>query len=159
MRKAGRSEGKQRLKDIVFFEGSSQPCCYPTNFLDPRGRPTVTVGSDHYFCTCCLYIRLSQHFKIFQNKTKFKWKHCFLLWDCGSGRMDHWWHTCLAFSYWIEKLSIFTLHFYVHMLISWLLLLKYKCYVGLFWWKDAVIIIFLMVWWYDWVLNIFMQMF
>ena len=24
--------------------------------IDPRGRPTVTAGSDHYFRTCCLYV-------------------------------------------------------------------------------------------------------
>ena len=24
--------------------------------VDPRGRPVVTADSDHYFCTCCLYV-------------------------------------------------------------------------------------------------------
>ena len=28
--------------------------------IDPRGRPTVTAGSDHYFHTCCLSIRRSK---------------------------------------------------------------------------------------------------
>ena len=31
---------------------------FPPN-IDPRGRPTVTAGSGHYFRTCCLYVRLS----------------------------------------------------------------------------------------------------
>ena len=26
-------------------------------FFDPRGRPTITAGGDHYFRTCCLYVR------------------------------------------------------------------------------------------------------
>ena len=25
--------------------------------IDPLGRPKVTAGSDHYFRTCCLYVR------------------------------------------------------------------------------------------------------
>ena len=36
--------------------------------IDPRGRPTVTAGSDHYFRTCCLYIRPSV--PTFQNLAK-----------------------------------------------------------------------------------------
>ena len=43
-------------------------------YIDPRSRPTVTAGSDHYFCTCCLSVRPSPLFKISNNKTKFKRK-------------------------------------------------------------------------------------
>ena len=35
------------------------------SFFDPRGRPIVTASSDHYFRTCCLYVRPT-----FQNLTK-----------------------------------------------------------------------------------------
>ena len=41
-------------------------------YFDPRGRPTVTAGSDHYFRTCCLSVR--PHFSKqnqFQAKTMF----------------------------------------------------------------------------------------
>ena len=39
--------------------------------IDPRGRPTVTAGSDLYFRTCCLSVRPSPLFKISQkSKTK-----------------------------------------------------------------------------------------
>ena len=30
-----------------------------TAFVDPRGQPTVTAGSDNYFRTCRLYVLLS----------------------------------------------------------------------------------------------------
>ena len=31
--------------------------------IDPRDRPTVTAGSDHYFCACCPFVRPSPLFK------------------------------------------------------------------------------------------------
>ena len=37
-------------------------------FVDPRGRPTVTPGSDHYFARVVCTIRPSPLFKISQNK-------------------------------------------------------------------------------------------
>ena len=41
-----------------------------TNF-DPRGRPTVPAGSDHYFRTCCPYIRhYVAYVPTFQNLAK-----------------------------------------------------------------------------------------
>ena len=48
------------------------------SFFDPRGRPTVTAGSVHYFRPWCLYFRLSPLFKIVQkklinNSDRFKW--------------------------------------------------------------------------------------
>ena len=62
-------------------------------YIDPLGRPTVTAGSDHCFCTCHPFVRPS--FPTFQNiqaKTMFAWR------DCGSGRVDHWWHlSCKLF--------------------------------------------------------------
>ena len=41
--------------------------------FDPLGRPTVTAGSDHCFCTCRTYVCSSLLFKTkqFQAKTKF----------------------------------------------------------------------------------------
>ena len=42
------------------------------NNIDPRGRPTVTTGSDHYFRKRCLYVRPPPLFNISQNKTNFK---------------------------------------------------------------------------------------
>ena len=37
-------------------------------FVDPRGQPTVTAGSDHYLPTCCLSVRPSV--PTFQNLAK-----------------------------------------------------------------------------------------
>ena len=51
--------------------------------VDPRGRPTVTAGNDHYFRTCCLYVRPSVRpsplLKISQNKTKVQAKLVFVI--------------------------------------------------------------------------------
>ena len=54
---------------------------------DPRGRPTVTAGRNHCFCTSRPFLRPS--IPTFQNKTKFKQKQCLLLaklwvWPSGS---------------------------------------------------------------------------
>ena len=38
-------------------------------YIDPRGRPTVTAGSDHCFCTCRPFVR--PHFSK-QSKTQAK---------------------------------------------------------------------------------------
>ena len=64
-------------------------------FIDPRGRPTVTAGSDHCFHTWCLYVRPSPLFKMSQNKTKqISSENSDRYWrDCGSVHVDHWWHT------------------------------------------------------------------
>ena len=34
-----------------------------STWIDPLGRPTIPAGSDHYFGTCCPYVRLSPLFK------------------------------------------------------------------------------------------------
>ena len=39
---------------------------------DPRGRTTVTTGSDHYFHMWCLYVRTSPLFEIKQNNFQVK---------------------------------------------------------------------------------------
>ena len=57
---------KSNLFQISIVECVSW-CCL--TFV-PRGRPTVTAGSDHYFHTCCLSVRPSV--KISQRKTNFK---------------------------------------------------------------------------------------
>ena len=66
--------------------------------VDLRGWPTVTAINDHYFRTCCLYVRTSvcpfPLFKITQNKTKER--IVIATGYCGSGRVDHWCHTCLV---------------------------------------------------------------
>ena len=57
--------------------------------IDPRGRPKVTADSDHCFCTCRPFIRPSPLFKTKQMSSENNvhyWR------DCGSGRVDHWWH-------------------------------------------------------------------
>ena len=41
---------------------------FQESIFDPRGRPTVMAGSDHYFRTCCLYVRPSV--PTFQNLAK-----------------------------------------------------------------------------------------
>ena len=38
------------------------------NFFDPRGCHTVTAGNDHYFRTCCLYVRPYPHSKSHKRK-------------------------------------------------------------------------------------------
>ena len=50
-------------------------------YIDPRGRPTVTAGSNHCFCTCRPFVRPSVRPSVptFQNKTNFKQKQCLLL--------------------------------------------------------------------------------
>ena len=48
--------------------------------IDPLGQPTVTVGRDHCFRTCCPSVRLSPLFK--SRKTKQR-KQCSLLRDYG----------------------------------------------------------------------------
>ena len=57
------------------------------DIFDPRGRPTVTAGSDHCFCTCRPFVR--QSVLTFQNKTNLKRKKCSFLarlwvWPSGS---------------------------------------------------------------------------
>ena len=37
--------------------------------IDPLGRPTVTVDSDHYFYTCCPSVRTNASVPAFQNLT------------------------------------------------------------------------------------------
>ena len=59
--------------------------------FDPLVRPTVTAGSDHSFRKCCPSVRphCSKSGQIKQisseNNVRY-WR------DCGSGRVDHWWH-------------------------------------------------------------------
>ena len=80
-----------------FFPSSSTP--HSTSFFlsfDPLGRPTVMADSDHYFRTWCLYFRPSVRLYPISKSRKIKqfssensnryWR------DCGSGRVDHWWH-------------------------------------------------------------------
>ena len=47
---------EEAAKILLFYE------------IDPRGRPTITAGSDHYIHTLRLYVRASPLFKISQNK-------------------------------------------------------------------------------------------
>ena len=55
--------------------------------IDPRGRPTVTAGSDHYFSSWCL---CPSHFSKSRKRkqTSSENSHCYWR-DCGSGRVDH----------------------------------------------------------------------
>ena len=58
-------------------------------WTDPLGRPTVRVGSDHCFRTCCLYVHFSKSSKTRQISSENNvhyWR------DCGSSRVDHWFH-------------------------------------------------------------------
>ena len=66
----------------------------PLYYIDPLGRPTVTDGSDHCFCTCRLLVRLSIRLSVptFQNKTNSSKNNDRYCRDCGSGRVDYWWH-------------------------------------------------------------------
>ena len=83
---------------------------YWISLVDPRGRPTVTAGSDNYFCTCCLSVRPSV--PTFQNLAKQNKENNDHYWrDCGSGRVDHWWHPCLVFLIFHRLSSWFYLFF------------------------------------------------
>ena len=53
--------------------------------IDPLGRPTVTAGSFHCFHTCCFY-KNSKTKQISSEYNSHFWQ------DCGSGRVNHWWH-------------------------------------------------------------------
>ena len=56
--------------------------------IDPKGRPTVTSGSDHHFHTCCLSVR--HHFSKFHKTKQLSSENSDCYWrDCGSGRVDH----------------------------------------------------------------------
>ena len=64
--------------------------------VDPRGRPTVTAGRITIFpyvvCTSP-YFKISLYKKLSSENSDRYWL------DCGSGRVDYWWHTCLVFRY------------------------------------------------------------
>ena len=64
----------------VVIVGELQPLPF-----DPRGRPTVTAGSDHYFRTFCSYAL----FKILQKNQSSNENSDRYLRDYGSGRVDH----------------------------------------------------------------------
>ena len=40
--------------------------------FDPRGRLTVTAGSDHLFHTCSLYVHAQSTFQILEKQNKFQ---------------------------------------------------------------------------------------
>ena len=77
--------------------------------VDPRGWPTVTTaGSDHY----CLSVHPSERLYVHPNFSKYRkakqlsnatsdryWR------DCGSGQVDHWWHTCLVMSFYWSSMT------------------------------------------------------
>ena len=64
----------------------------------PRGWPTVTVSSNHCFCTCrpWSYICPSPLFKTKQisSENNVRYRR-----DCGSGRVDHWCSSNTFFSH------------------------------------------------------------
>ena len=65
-------------------------CHFLTGRIDPRGR----TGSDHYFRTCCLSV---SYFSKYRKTKQLSSENSDRFWrDRGSGRVDHWWHTCLV---------------------------------------------------------------
>ena len=46
--------------------------CWKASDIDPRGRPTLMAGSDHYFRTWCLSVRPSSLFKISKKQNNFQ---------------------------------------------------------------------------------------
>ena len=67
---------KQGLFKFVTENELSGLLEYIFALIDPRGRPTVTAGSDHCFCTCRPFVRppVRPHFSKqnkFQAKTMF----------------------------------------------------------------------------------------
>ena len=68
-------------------------------FIDPRGRPTVTAGRDHCCRTCCPSV-VHPHFSNLEKENNVHyWR------DCGSGRVDHWWHLSCSFYFQNTDLS------------------------------------------------------
>ena len=69
------------------------------SFFDPLGRPTITAGSDRCFHTCCPSVRTNvrPHFSKSSKTKQISGENSDRSWgDCGSGRVDHWWHlSCL----------------------------------------------------------------
>ena len=73
--------------------------------IDPQGRPPITASSDHCFHTYCPSVRpsvptfqnLAKQNKISSGNNVHFWR------DCGSGRVDHWWHDiCLVYYYFLN---------------------------------------------------------
>ena len=73
---------------MLIFHDIQDPCLRSLNL----NWLTVTADSDHYFRTRCPYV------PTFQNLAKqFSSEKCDrYCWACGSGRVDHWWYTCLV---------------------------------------------------------------
>ena len=88
---AGEVEGIPRVAENFAFEKRFSHLKERGSLLiiDPRGRPTVTAGSDHCFHTCCPsvcpYVR--PHFSNLAIQNKENNDHN--LQDSGSGRVDH----------------------------------------------------------------------
>ena len=60
---------------------------YIHSSFDPLGRPSITAGWDHCFCTCRPYVR--PHFSNLEKQNNRK--QCSLLARLWAGRVDHWW--------------------------------------------------------------------
>ena len=68
--------------------------------IDPR--EVLALKVDHYICWWCLSIRLSVFSKSRETKQNSSANNVCYWRDCVTGRVDHWWHTCLVYIFfWI----------------------------------------------------------
>ena len=108
------------------------PCRF-IYYIDPRGRPTVTASSDHCFCICRPFVRLSV--PTFQNKTNSKRKKCLLLarrwvWPSGSLKtsvLSLFGFACYLFLLAVAPLSniMVTTDYYIVLVTGFLIIIPY----------------------------------
>ena len=69
-------------------------------WIDPRGRPRVTVGSDHWSLfshVLSVHPSVRSHFSKYRKTKQLSSENSDRYWrDCGSGRVDHWRYTFLV---------------------------------------------------------------
>ena len=85
------------------------------NIFDPPGQPTVTADRDHCFRPCRPSVLTCQ------NPAKQNSENNVRYWrDCGSGRVDHWWHLSCFFFYFFHPYSsesAFVFEFFLQFLL------------------------------------------
>ena len=80
--------------------------CFKMHFWSTR--PT---HSDHYFRTCCpSFLSSVPTFQKLTNQNKFQVSMAIA--TCASGRVDHWWNTCLVMS--ISIFMCMSMHFWTN---------------------------------------------
>ena len=90
-----------QLWNFRIFQNKYIHRCYllhniKVSYVDLLGCPTITAVSDHCFHTCCPsicpYVRVRMSVPTFINLAKQSENNVHYWRDCGSDRVDHWWH-------------------------------------------------------------------